>query len=163
MQLQDIPYSAKISRVFNFNENFLTRDVHARYAVNSRNYFNEIFKNRYSRKFRRYTVCTCMYQHVQSSSVMVSASTIHSKLLLMIPVLVCSEEELYKAWVCSLAWSTCLDPVCSIITVLNCLDLGLPLQSLHQLILDKTWWYKASVETGLFQTLTPNHLFLPLL
>ena len=129
MQLQDIPYSAKISRVFNFNENFLTRDVHARYAVNSRNYFNEIFKNRYSRKFRRYTVCTCMYQHVQSSSVIVwfpdpscmggavsprpYRKGLGTKLAQWwsqlqqyipscsstIPVLVCSEEELYKAWV----------------------------------------------------------------
>ena len=60
-----ILYSAKFSRVFNFTNfvNFkpfvkifqrkvLTHGAQCAHAVNSRNYFNKIFKNRYLRKFR---------------------------------------------------------------------------------------------------------------
>ena len=57
-----LPYSAKFSRVFNFSNftnfakifqrKFLTRGMWRACAANLRNYFNEISKNCYSRKFR---------------------------------------------------------------------------------------------------------------
>ena len=56
-----ISYSAKFSWVFNFSNfqsfakifrrKFLTSGVQCVHAANSQNYFNEILKNRYSRKF----------------------------------------------------------------------------------------------------------------
>ena len=76
---QTIHYCIALLRVFNFanfanfqpfvkifQRKFLTCCVQCIHAANSWNYFNEIFKNRYSWKFRplkilRYTVVLCPY------------------------------------------------------------------------------------------------------